>query len=146
MTPTAKDVLVIMRPDDAEALTQILQAEGFVVERESDCLAGVERALSENFSLVILDASPADPNGINGFESLRRIRQRSLAPALMVSVELNDAERVLAFELGADDYLSKPFSPQELTARVRAILRRAGAGVSVFRHLLSGRAPWSWTG
>ncbi|HKQ73760.1 MAG TPA: response regulator transcription factor [Blastocatellia bacterium] len=128
-------ILVIMRRADAESLTQSLRAEGFVVEHETDGQPGVERALSENFALIILDASTGPDSGINGMESLRRIRHRSLAPVLMVSAELNDAERILALELGADDYLSKPYLPQELIARVRAILRRAGAGVSVYRHL-----------
>lgn len=138
----ANDVLVIMPLSDAEALTQSLQAEGFVVEREPDGSSGVERALSENFALIILDASASPAGGIGGIESLRRIRQRSLAPVLMIFTSsaglpgLNDAERILALELGADDYLSKPYPPQELIARVRAILRRAGAGVSAFRHLL----------
>jgi len=131
------DVLVIMQPADAEVLTWSLQAEGFAVERETDCLTGVERAISENFVLVILDALPLAASGINGIESLRRIRHCSLVPVLMVSAELNDAERILALELGADDYLSKPHKlpAQELVARARAILRRAGAGVSAFRHL-----------
>ena len=128
-------ILVIVRRADVEALTRSLRAEGFVVEHEADCQTGIERALSENFALVIIDASPAAASGINGIESLRRIRHRSLAPVLMVSAELNDAERILALELGADDYLSKPYLSQELIARVRAILRRAGAGVSVYRHL-----------
>jgi two-component system response regulator CpxR len=131
----ANGILVIMRPADAESLTPSLRSEGFVVECEVDCQTGVERVFSENFALVILDSSPAAASGINGIESLRRIRQRSLAPVLMVSAELNDAERILALELGADDYLSEPYLPQELIARVRAILRRAGAGVSVYRHL-----------
>jgi two-component system, OmpR family, response regulator CpxR len=131
----ADGILVIMRRADAEALTQSLRAEGFAVEHEADCQTGIERALSENFALVILDGSPAASSGINGIESLRRIRHRSLAPVLMVSAELNDAERILALELGADDYLSRPYPPQELIARVRAVLRRAGAGVSAYRHL-----------
>jgi two-component system response regulator CpxR len=132
----ANDILVIMRPAEAEAITQSLHAEGFVVERATDNLTGVDRALSEYFALIVLDAAPVTANGISGIESLRRIRQRSLLPALMVSAELNDAERILALELGADDYLHKPYLPQELIARARAILRRAGAGVSAFRHLL----------
>lgn len=136
----ANDILVIMQPTEADALTQSLQAEGFVVERETDSITGIERALSENFILVILDASPTAAGGISGIESLRRIRERSLLPVLMVSAEMNDAERVLALELGADDYLSKPYlhklPAQELIARVRAILRRTGAGVSAFRHLV----------
>ena len=130
----ANGILVVMRRSEAEALAQSLRAEGFVVDHETDCQTGVERALSEYFALVILDASPA-ASGINGIESLRRIRHRSLAPILMVSAELNDAERILALELGADDYLSRPYPPQELIARVRAILRRAGAGVSLYSHL-----------
>src|SRR5262245_37635514 len=131
----ADGILVIMGRADAEALTQSLRAAGFVVDHEADCQSGIDRALSEDFDLVILDASPAASSGINGIESLRRIRHRSLTPVLMVSVELNDAERILALELGADDYLSKPYPPLELMARVRAILRRAGAGVGVYRHL-----------
>src|SRR5262245_20598370 len=132
----ANDILVIMQPAEAEATTQSLHAEGFAVDRATDNLRGVERALSEYFALVVLDASPIASNGISGIESLRRIRQRSLLPALMVSAEPNDAERILALELGADDYLHKPYLPQELIARARAILRRAGSGVSSFRHLL----------
>lgn len=128
-------ILVIMRPSEAEVIQQSLQAEGYAVEREINGATGVERALSENFALVIIDASPTPSSEINGIEALRRIRDRSLTPALMVSAELNDAERILALELGADDYLSKPYLPQELLARVRAILRRAGAGVSAFGRL-----------
>ena len=105
----ADGILVIMRSAEAEALTRYLRAEGFAVEYEADCQTGAERALSENFALVIIDASPASANGINGIESLRRIRHRSLTPVLMVSAELNDAERILALELGADDYLCKPY-------------------------------------
>src|SRR5262245_45810859 len=131
----ADGILVIMRRADAESLTHSLRVEGFVVEHEAECQTGVERALSENFALIILDASTGPDSGINGMESLRRIRHRSLAPILMVSAELNDAERILALELGADDYLSRPYPPQELIARVRAILRRAGAGVSLYSHL-----------
>jgi DNA-binding response OmpR family regulator len=132
----ASDVLLILQPGEAEALTQHLQAEGFVVERAVDDVDGAERALARKFALVIIDASPLSLNGVCGVELLRRIRQRSLLPALMVSAESNDAERILALELGADDYLRKPYLPQELIARVRAILRRAGAGVSAFSHLL----------
>jgi len=129
-------VLVIMQPAEAEPLTQYLQAEGFAVERATDGPGGVERALTGDFALVILEAPPLEPSGVGGAELLRRIRQRSLLPVLMVSAELNDAERILALELGADDYLHKPYLPQELMARARAILRRAGAGVCAFQHLL----------
>jgi two-component system response regulator CpxR len=128
-------ILVIMRPSEAEAIQQSLQEEGYAVEREINSATGLERALSGKFALVIIGASPTASSEINGIEALRRIRDRSLTPALMVSAELNDAERILALELGADDYLSKPYLPQELIARVRAILRRAGAGVSAFGRL-----------
>jgi DNA-binding response OmpR family regulator len=132
----ASEVLLIMQPDEAEALTQFMQAEGFVVERAVDGADGVERALRGKFALVIIDASPWSPDGVSGVELLRRIRQRSLLPMLIVSAEPNDAERILALELGADDYLRKPYLPQELIARARAILRRASAGLSAFGHLL----------
>ncbi len=137
----ASEVLLIMPPDETDALTQHLQAEGFVVERVVDGADGVERSLAGKFALVIIDASPWSPDGVSGVESLRRIRQRSLLPALMVSAESNDAERILALELGADDYLRKPYLPQELIARARAILRRASAGVSAFT---SSRRMMNW--
>jgi DNA-binding response OmpR family regulator len=129
-------LLLIMQPVEAEALTPYLQAEGFAIERAMDNHDGVERALTGDFALVILEASRLEPDGVGGVETLRRIRRRSLLPALMVSAEANDAERILALELGADDYLRKPYLPQELMARARAILRRAIPGVSAFGHLV----------
>jgi len=129
-------VLIIMQPAEAEALTPYLRAEGFAVELAADNPEGVERALTGDFALVILEASRLESGGVGGVEMLRRIRQRSLLPALMVSAESNGAERILALEIGADDYLHKPYLPQELMARARAILRRAVPGVSAFGHLI----------
>jgi DNA-binding response OmpR family regulator len=128
------DILAIVRPAEMETLTQFLQAEGFRVEKATDEVTGIERALSGNFALVILEASPVRENGICGTESLRRIRQRSLLPALVLTTEFNEAERSLALELGADDYLGAPYSPSELAARANALLGRSG--VNTFRHFL----------
>ncbi|MBL8168428.1 MAG: response regulator transcription factor [Acidobacteria bacterium] len=138
----ANEVLIAMRPAETETLRRCLQAAGFAVESVStipdeqfnpDILT---QALAGDFALLILDAAPLTPRSVGGMEHLRRLRQRSLLPVLMISEALNDAERILALELGADDYLHKPYLPQELLARIRAILRRTHAGVSAFRHLL----------
>src|SRR5450631_3138494 len=65
--------------------------------------------------------------GIDGFEILRRLRQKSQVPVLMLTARGEDVDRIVGLELGADDYLAKPFNPRELVARIRAILRRAGS-------------------
>jgi DNA-binding response OmpR family regulator len=130
------DILIIMQAAEIEALGQILMTEGFTIERATNVEAGIERAQSGGLVLAILDAAPLLPGAINGIEALRQIRHRLLLPVLMISAEPSDAERILALELGADDYMPRPFLSQELTARVRSILRRSSAGVSAFRHLL----------
>ncbi len=129
-------LLVVARPAEAMFLQRFIETEGLAVERLSDTVRAEERALSGSFTMIILDASPEETGGIRGMEILRRIRQRSLLPVLMLSSKEDDSARILTLEAGADDYLQKPYLPEELLARVRAILRRAGAGVSDFRHLL----------
>ncbi len=110
--------------DDAELcqlLTEYLIPEGFEVDTTQDPQQGVERALSSDYSLVILDVMMPV---LNGFEVLRRIRARSIAPVLMLTARGEEVDRIVGLEIGADDYLPKPFSPRELVARIRAILRR----------------------
>jgi len=130
------DILIIMQPAEIEALGQILMNEGFTIERATNVEAGIERAQSGGLVLAILDTAPLLPGAINGIEALRQIRHRLLLPVLMISAEPSDVERILALELGADDYMRRPFLSQELTARVRSILRRSSAGASAFHHLL----------
>ena len=82
---------------------------------------GLERALSGDFLLVVLDVMLP---GLNGFEVLRRLRDKSNIPVLLLTARGEDVDRIVGLEIGADDYLPKPFNPRELVARIRAILRR----------------------
>ena len=84
--------------------------------------AGVDRAFSEEFALIMLDVMMPDTDG---FDVLRRIRQHSRTPVLMLTARGDTHDRIRGLEMGADDYLPKPFDPAELVARIRAILRRA---------------------
>src|SRR6266496_583280 len=86
--------------------------------------AGAEMALAGKYSLVVLDVMLP---GLNGFEVLRRIRSESKVPVLMLTARGDDVDRIVGLEIGADDYLPKPFNPRELAARIRAILRRTGS-------------------
>jgi len=121
--PTAEQVLVI--DDDVELcklVTRYLSREGFQIESVNGGASGAELALSGNYALVVLDVMMP---GVNGFDVLRRIRAQSRVPVLMLTAKGDALDRVLGLEMGADDYLPKPFNPQELAARIRAILRRA---------------------
>lgn len=113
-----------MVDDDAELcalLTEYLEREGFHVECEHEGNAGLARALEGKCELVILDVMLP---GLDGFEILRRLRERSRVPVIMLTARAEDMDRIIGLELGADDYLPKPFNTRELAARVRAILRR----------------------
>ena len=113
-----------MVDDDAELcslLSEFLKREGFTVEFENDGKRGLERALEGKHDLVVLDVMLP---GLDGFEILRRLRQTSRVAVLMLTARGEDVDRIIGLELGADDYLSKPFNPRELAARMRAILRR----------------------
>jgi two-component system, OmpR family, response regulator CpxR len=116
---------VLVIDDDVELcelLAQYLKAEGFDLEAVTSGEQGVARALSGEPVLVVLDVMLP---GMQGFEVLRQIRAQSYIPVLMLTARGDDFDRILGLELGADDYLPKPFNPRELAARIRAILRRA---------------------
>ena len=104
-------------------LRDYLQESGFSVDFEADGARGISRMQSEFYSLVILDVMLP---GQNGFDVLRQVRRQSRVPVMMLTAKTGRSDRVLGFDLGADDYLAKPFYPEELLARVRAILRRSG--------------------
>jgi two-component system response regulator CpxR len=118
-------VLII---DDDEELCELvaeyLSAEGYAVASVNDGAAGLREALSGKHDLAILDVMLPK---MNGFEVLRHIREKSRIPVLMLTARGDDTERIVGLEIGADDYLPKPFNPRELTARLRAILRRVNA-------------------
>jgi len=112
--------------DDAELcqlLSEYLLPEGYDVEAVHNGTDGVERALSGDHALVVLDVMLPD---VRGFEVLRQLRARSRMPVLMLTARGNEQDRILGLEMGADDYLAKPFNPRELSARIEAILRRSG--------------------
>jgi two-component system response regulator CpxR len=111
--------------DDAELcqlVTRFLSREGFTIRLASGGTAGIEQALAEDYSLIMMDVMMPDTDG---FEVLRRIRQQSRTPVLMLTARGDTQDRIRGLEMGADDYLPKPFEPAELVARIRAILRRA---------------------
>ena len=98
-----------------------LELSGFEVEIENDGVVGLKRALSENFDMFILDLMLP---GIDGFDICRQIRETKNTPILMVSAKKDDIDKIRGLGLGADDYITKPFSPSELVARVKAHLAR----------------------
>lgn len=115
-------VLII---DDDTELCELLAArmsgEGFELEAVHEGRRGLERALSREHSLVVLDLMLP---GMGGLDVLRRVREQSPIPVLVLTARGEDVDRILGLEIGADDYLPKPFNPRELIARIRAILRR----------------------
>lgn len=104
-----------------ELLTDYLTPEGFEVETENDSQQGIDCALSGEYSLVILDVMLPR---LSGFEVLSQIRAVSKIPIIMLTARGEDVDRIVGLEMGADDYLPKPFNPRELVARLRAIHRR----------------------
>jgi len=98
-----------------------LELSGFDVEVENDGMTGLARALAEEFDLFILDLMLP---GIDGFEICKQIREKKNTPILMVSAKKDDIDKIRGLGLGADDYVTKPFSPSELVARVKAHLAR----------------------
>ena len=98
-----------------------LELSGFEVEVENEGMTGLARALAEDFDLFILDLMLP---GIDGFEICKQIREKKNTPILMVSAKKDDIDKIRGLGLGADDYVTKPFSPSELVARVKAHMAR----------------------
>ena len=119
---------ILVIDDDTELcalITRFLEGEGFAIDHAANGALGVEKVLSESYALIMLDVMMP---GMNGFDVLRRIRSESRVPVLMLTARGDTLDRVLGLEMGADDYLPKPFEPSELAARIRAILRRSKSG------------------
>jgi two-component system response regulator CpxR len=115
-------ILVIDDDTDlSQLLTEYLEPDGYEVEAVYDGAAGVKRALSGEHVLVVLEYILPS---MNGFEVLRHIRAQSRLPIIMVSARGDDINRITGLQIGADDYLAKPFNPHELVARINAVLRR----------------------
>ena len=117
-------VRVLIIDDDTELcalLQEFLEREGLRVTVEHDGIQGLELASSDAFDLIVLDLMLP---GLDGFGLLKRLRTKSRIPVLVLTARGEDEDRIVGLDLGADDYLAKPFNPRELLARVRAILRR----------------------
>ena len=115
---------VLLIDDDVELVgmfREYLEQEGFRVCCAHDGVAGAREALSGHHAIAVLDVMMPH---MNGLETLRRIRAASHMPVLMLTGRGDDTDRIVGLELGADDYVTKPCTPRELTARIRAILRR----------------------
>ncbi|HSP61920.1 MAG TPA: response regulator transcription factor [Pyrinomonadaceae bacterium] len=122
MNPAMQQILVI--DDDielCELVAEYLEPEGYKVEAVHDGVQGVERALSGEHVLAVLDYMLP---GLNGFEVLRQIRAKSRLPIVMLTARGDDMNKIIGLQIGADDYLPKPFNPLELVARIGAVLRR----------------------
>ncbi len=120
---------ILLVDDDVELvslLREYLEAEGLHVSVAHDGAQGAQQALTGDHDLAVLDVMMPVMNGI---DALRRIRQESRMPVIMLTAKGDDMDRILGLELGADDYVPKPCTPRELLARIRAILRRTEAPV-----------------
>ena len=130
MDPTRPHGRVLVVEDDAtvaEVVGRYLERDGYEVEVFTDGARALARALSSPPDLVLLDLMLP---GMDGLEVCRRIRGVAPIPIIMLTARGQEGDRVLGLELGADDYVAKPFSPRELTARVRAVLRRTAESVA----------------
>lgn len=117
---------ILMIEDDvqlAEMVTEYLAEAGLAVTARHDGASGLAELAASPWDAVILDVNLPD---LDGFEVCRRIRAKSATPIVMLTARGDDTDRIVGLELGADDYLPKPFNPRELLARLRAVLRRAG--------------------
>ncbi|MDR3054083.1 MAG: two-component system response regulator CreB [Zoogloeaceae bacterium] len=118
------DILIVDdEPAIADTLAYALTAEGYATDRCGLGQEAVARVAAKAYALVILDVGLPD---INGFEVCRQLRRNSDVPVIFLTARAEEVDRIVGLELGADDYVAKPFSPRELASRVRAILRRAG--------------------
>jgi two-component system OmpR family response regulator/two-component system response regulator CpxR len=118
--------MILLVDDDVELVEMLrdyLAREGFEVAMVHDGELGVREALSGRYAIAVVDVMMP---GINGIEVLRRVRSESAMPILMLTARGDDTDRIVGLELGADDYVPKPCTARELTARIRAILKRTG--------------------
>jgi DNA-binding response OmpR family regulator len=120
----ARVLIVEDDPNVAEVVSRYLAREGYDVDAVADGAEGLRRALADPPDLVVLDLMLPS---LSGLDVCRRLRAAAPVPVIMLTARGEEADRIAGLELGADDYLSKPFSPRELTARVKAVLRRAAS-------------------
>ncbi|MDR1063275.1 MAG: two-component system response regulator CreB [Azoarcus sp.] len=122
-----KILIVDDEPAIADTLAYALSAEGYASDRCGLGREALARAAAESYAIIILDVGLPD---MSGFDVCRELRRQSDVPILFLTARAEEVDRIVGLELGADDYVAKPFSPRELVSRVRAILRRARGGTS----------------
>ena len=123
MRKHARLLVVDDDPELCDLVQRYLEAEGFVISAVHSGAEGSQAGTSANYDLIILDVMLPD---MKGFDVLRELRSSVRTPVLMLTAKGDEFDRVLGLQMGADDYLAKPFSPRELVARIGAILRRSG--------------------
>ncbi len=139
-----KVTLIEDEPSIADTVIYALESEGYAVQWKQSGRAAIEQIRAGSPDIVILDIGLPD---LNGFEVFREIRALTQVPVIFLTARNEEIDRVTGLEMGADDYIVKPFSPRELTARVRAVLRRVQARRDV---AAAGHGPFvidqpSWT-
>ncbi len=145
--------IVLIADDDTkirELLELYLSKEGFAIEQAADGAEAILKAQQLKPDLIVLDIMMPV---MDGMEACRQIRKFSKVPVIMLTARVEDEDRILGLELGADDYVSKPFNPRELVARVKAVLRRApgkiegefAGDILQFPHLVINRQEYMAT-
>jgi two-component system, OmpR family, response regulator CpxR len=122
----AKHKRILLVDDDVALCGLIMEffaEKGFSVESVHDGRCGLAKAIEGDFALILLDVMMPV---LDGFEVLQQIRRRSMIPVIMLTARTEERDRIAGLDAGADDYLPKPFGPEELLARIRAVMRRAG--------------------
>ena len=122
--PAARQIILIVEdePPIAETMVYALQTEGFAALWKTTGREALAALAEQEVALVVLDVGLPD---VNGFDLCREIRRQRKVPVIYLTARSGEVDRVVGLELGGDDYMTKPFSPRELTARVRAVLRRS---------------------
>ncbi|WP_409346566.1 response regulator transcription factor [Paenibacillus sp. MBLB4367] len=135
MTEMKANILIV---DDEERIRRLLrmylEKEGFVIDEAEDGESALRKAVERDFDLILLDLMLP---GIDGIEVCTRLRQQKATPVIMLTAKGEEANRVSGFEVGADDYVVKPFSPREVIYRVKAILRRSSATAYLVKDVSS---------
>lgn len=124
----ADETHILLVDDEAslrEPLADYLVKQGFAVQQAGDASAARSLMIARNFDIILLDIMMP---GEDGLSFCRHVRERTDIPVIFISAKTEETERIIGLELGADDYVTKPFSPRELVARIKVVLRRAGGG------------------
>lgn len=121
------NILIVEDENDLGCIVRdYLAAEGYQVELVNDADSGLEKIKQQPWDLILLDVMlPSKSGQLNGLRLCQEVRNTTNTPVIMMTARIEEPDRLLGFELGADDYICKPFSPRELVARVKAVLKRA---------------------